>query len=71
VIGGGFGLDWMGVGRGVVGIEEGGECGGVCGIREGVFEGGREGVGEVVGGGEGEGREMRGVDVVAISLLSQ
>jgi hypothetical protein len=61
----------VGVDRGVVRIEEGGECGGICGIRERVFEGGREGVGEVVGRGEGEGREMRGVDVVAISLLSQ
>jgi hypothetical protein len=58
------------MGRGV-GIKEGGECGGICGIGEGVFEGGREGIGEIVGGGEREGGEMRGVDVVAVSLLSQ
>jgi hypothetical protein len=60
----------VGVGRGV-GIEERRECGGVCGIGEGVFEGGGEGIGEVVGGGEREGGEIRRVDVVAISLLSQ
>jgi hypothetical protein len=56
------------VGRGA-GVEEGGECGRVSGVGEGVFEGGGEGVGEVVGGGEREGGEVRGVDVVAVSSV--